>query len=78
PVTMQDDQTGEDIQALRIVLLAKDGTGYHSVSQGVAQAMQRIIALVGMGPWTDEPLKISPKEVKTRRGYKTLTLQLVD
>ncbi|TWG32220.1 hypothetical protein FHX98_6847, partial [Bacillus sp. AK8] len=27
-------------------------------------------------PWTDEPLKIVPYEVKTRKGFKTLTLQL--
>ncbi|MFE2611637.1 hypothetical protein ACFXDI_52175 [Streptomyces mirabilis] len=49
-----------------------------SVSQGVASSLQRIIGIVGQGPWTDEPLKVVPKEVKTRRGFKTLTLALVD
>ncbi|MEC3696422.1 hypothetical protein ABEX84_21400 [Bacillus subtilis] len=76
-VTLNDEQTGEDIQAMRIVLVTKDGTGYHSVSGGVAQSLQRIIGLVGKGPWTDEPLKMVCKEIKTRKGFKTLSLVLM-
>ncbi|KAA0817067.1 hypothetical protein EI975_21260 [Bacillus licheniformis] len=78
PVTLMDEATGEEIQAMRVVLLTADGVGYHSVSQGIVQSLQRIIALVGMGPWDKEPLKIVPKQVTTRRKFKTLTLQLVD
>ncbi|CAF1914874.1 hypothetical protein [Bacillus subtilis] len=77
-VELEDEVTKEPIKAMRIVLLTPDGTGYHSVSQGVASSLQRIIGIVGDGPWTDEPLKIVPKEVKTRRGFKTLTLALMD
>ncbi|AUS18864.1 MULTISPECIES: hypothetical protein [Bacillus amyloliquefaciens group] len=77
-VELEDEVTKETIQAMRVVLLTADGQGYHSVSQGVASSLQRIIGIVGHGPWTDEPLKVVPKEVKTRRGFKTLTLALVD
>ncbi|MFE3068034.1 hypothetical protein ACFXG6_36170 [Streptomyces roseus] len=77
-VELEDEVTKETIQAMRVVLLTADGQGYHSVSQGVASSLQRIIGIVGQGPWTDEPLKVVPKEVKTRRGFKTLTLALVD
>ncbi|MBT2718060.1 hypothetical protein [Bacillus sp. ISL-57] len=76
PITLQDEITKEDVQAMRVVLLTKDGVGYHSVSGGVVSSMQRIIGLVGQGPWTEEPLAIVPKEVKTRKGFKTLTLHL--
>ncbi|WP_436629569.1 hypothetical protein [Bacillus cereus] len=31
--------------------------------------------MVGPAPW-NEPLEIVPVEVKTRKGFKTLTLQL--
>ncbi|MFD9817355.1 hypothetical protein, partial [Streptomyces sp. NPDC059080] len=75
-VELEDEVTKETIQAMRVVLLTADGQGYHSVSQGVASSLQRIIGIVGQGPWTDEPLKVVPKEVKTRRGFKTLTLSL--
>ncbi|MED1518479.1 hypothetical protein P4U63_29235, partial [Bacillus paranthracis] len=64
------------VDALRVVLLDKDGKGYHAVSQGVVSSIQKIISIVGPAPWTDEPLKIVPYEVKTRKGFKTLTLQL--
>ncbi|NRQ87282.1 hypothetical protein HQK35_19040 [Bacillus velezensis] len=77
-VELEDAQTGEKIKAMRIVLLTKDGVGYHSVSKGVASSIQRIIGIMGEGPWTEEPLKICPKEVKTRSGFKTLTLALMD
>ncbi|MFE2406692.1 hypothetical protein [Streptomyces rubiginosohelvolus] len=77
-VELEDEVTKETIQAMRVVLLTADGQGYHSVSKGVASSLQIIIGIVGQGPWTDEPLKVVPKEVKTRRGFKTLTLALVD
>lgn len=76
PISLQDEQTGEDIHAMRVVLLDKDGNGYHAVSSGVVSSLQRIIAIVGAGPWTEEPLKIVPVEKKTRKGFKTLTLRL--
>lgn len=77
PITLQDDVTKEDVQAMRIVLLTKDGVGYHAISQGVVSSLQKVIGIVGPAPWTPA-LKIVPIEVKTRKGYKTLTLQLRD
>ncbi|MGE6604871.1 hypothetical protein ACQKEY_24645 [Lysinibacillus fusiformis] len=76
PIKLEDQQTGEDVEAMRVVLLTADGTGYHAVSGGVVSSMQRIIGIVGQGPWTDEPLKIVPVEKKTLKGFKTLTLKL--
>lgn len=77
PITLQDEQTGEDVQAMRVVLVDKDGVGYHAVSQGIVSSMQRIIGIVGQGPWSDDPLKITVVEKKTRKGFKTLTVKLV-
>jgi len=76
PITLQDDVTGEDVQAMRVVLIDKNGEGYHAVSGGVVSSLQRIIAIVGAGPWTDEPLQVVAVEKKTRKGFKTLTLKL--
>lgn len=76
PIELQDEVTGEMVQAMRVVLLTADGVGYHAVSSGVVSSMQRIIGLVGQGPWTAEPLKVVPVEKKTRKGFKTLTLKL--
>lgn len=75
PIELEDDVTKEKIQAMRVVLLTADGVGYHSVSGGVVSSLQKIIGIVGQAPW-NEPLQVSPVEVKTRKGFKTLTLKL--
>lgn len=74
-ITLQDEITKEDIQAMRIVLVTKDGKAYHSVSQGVLSSLQKVISIVGPAPWVPG-LKVTPVEVKTRKGFKTLTLRL--
>lgn len=76
PVQMVDEKTGEITDALRIVLVSPDGTTYSSVATGVLSSMQKIMGIIGSAPWTPA-LKIMPVEVKTRNGYKTITLSLV-
>jgi hypothetical protein len=74
-ITLQDDVTKEDVNALRVVLIDKDGVGYHSVSSGVVSSLQKVIGIVGQAPWTPA-LKVVPVEKKTRKGFKTLTIRL--
>lgn len=74
-IELEDEITKEKVQAMRVVLLTADGTSYHSVSQGVVSSLQKIIGIVGPAPWKPA-LKVVPVEVKTRKGFKTLTLQL--
>jgi len=75
PITLQDEVTKEDVQAMRVVLLTADGVGYHAVSGGVVSSLQKLIGVVGQAPWTPA-LKVVPVEQKTRKGFKTLTLRL--
>ena len=77
PVTLTDENTGEVVEALRVVLVDKKGVNYDAVSQGIASSLQKIIAIVGMAPWDVEPLKIKVVEQKTRKGFKTNTIELV-
>lgn len=76
PIELLDEQSGEMVKALRIVLIDKEGVGYESVSLGVASSVQKIFAVVGK-PSYNPPLKVMGKEQKTRKGFKTLTLALV-
>lgn len=75
PIELEDEVTKETIQAMRVVLLDKDGVAYHSVSGGVVSSLQKIIGIVGQAPWTPA-LELSCVEVKTRKGFKTMTLKL--
>lgn len=72
-----EGENGEEIPAVRTVLIGADGTCYAAVSNGVISSLQKIFALVGVGPWTP-PLKVVAKEVNTRKGRRTLRLKLAE
>lgn len=77
PVTLTDEETGEIVQALRVVLIDKNGVGYTAVSQGITNSLARIFKIIGMPTWK-EPVKMEVKQVKTRNGNnKVNTLVLL-
>ena len=76
PVTLVDENTGEVVEALRVILVDKNGKNYDAVSQGIASSLQKIFAVVGM-PTFNPPLKMKVVEQKTRKGFKTNTIELV-
>lgn len=76
PVSLTDENTGEVVDALRMVVIDKNGKNYDAVSQGIASSFQKIFAIVGPAPY-DPPLKIKVVEQKTRKGFKTNTIELV-
>ena len=75
PIQLVADETGETIECLRIVLIDEEGKGYESVATGVMSSLEKIFGIVGM-PSYNPPLAVIPREQKTRKGYKTLTLDL--
>ena len=76
PVSLLDENTGEVVNALRTILVDKDGKNYDAVSQGIVSSLQKIFAIVGQ-PSYNPPLKIKVVEQKTRKGFKTNTIELV-
>lgn len=81
PVTLTDEETGEIVEALRTVLIDKNGKAYVAVSGGIANALSRIMSIIGEptnGAWEKEPVKMKIKQVKTRNGNnKVNTIELV-
>lgn len=69
-------EDGELVNAMRIILVTPDGDTYASVATGVYSSLQKIIGIVGPAPW-NPPLKLTPINQPTRRGFKTLTIRLV-
>lgn len=76
PVRMVDENTGELVEAVRIILIDENGVNYDAVSQGVASSLQKILAIVGPAPW-EPALAMKMVTQKTRKGFKTNTLELV-
>ena len=80
PVTLTDEETGELFTALRTVLVTKDGKSYEAVSGGIANAISRIMSIVGPptdGAWEKEPVKMKIKQVQTKGNNKINTIELV-
>lgn len=81
PVQLLDEQTGEVVNALRTILVDKDGVSYVGVSQGVTSALAKIFSIIGSpegGAWKEEPVKMKFKQVKTRNGNnKVNTIELI-
>ena len=76
PITLVDENTGEAVDALRTVLIMDDGMSYEAVSQGIVSSLTKLFAIVGQ-PTYEPPLKIKVVEQKTRKGFKTNTIELV-
>lgn len=81
PVELVDEETGVVVNALRTVLIDKNGKTYTAVSQGITSALSKIFSIVGSpedGAWEKEPVKMKIRQVKTRNGNnKVNTIELV-
>lgn len=75
--TMIDDETGEERDILRTILIAADGKAYHAVSDGLFKALQNFTAILGHpSTWPDEGVGVVAQEIKGRRGFRFLTIKL--
>lgn len=78
PVSLVDENTGEVVNALRTVIVDKNGKSYTAVSEGITNSLSRIFSIVGMPSWKNEPVKMKVKQIKTRNGMnKVNTIELV-
>ena len=75
-VVFQTDN-GEEIEGVRTVLIDSNGDCYATVSDGIRSSLARIFAVVGMPPW-EPPVKMAAREVKTRKGFRVMKLELVE
>lgn len=75
-IMMTNDETGEELPALRVVLIGAGEETMSFVSTGIAASLDLIRTLRGDGPYEPEiPVIVVP--VKTRHGFNTLKLRPV-
>lgn len=77
PVAVTDEETGEILMAVRLVLIAPDGQTAACCSAGAVRSATAIIQLYGQPPW-DPPLYLTVKQVTTRKGRRTFVLGVAD
>lgn len=68
--------TGKFMTLPRIVLIDDEGTSYQAVSMGIFQCLAKIFNLFGQPQSWGEGLPLKVKQVKTRKGYSALTLEI--
>lgn len=64
-------------ECLRCVLIDTQGKTYSSVANGVKTSISNIMMIFGLPPF-DPPIKIKAKTAKTRRGFKTINLKVIE
>ena len=74
PCTLADESTGEVYDAVRTILIDKDGHTYAATSTGIMSSVRNLFNVFGTLHF-DEPVKVVPIEVRVKRG-NTLTLKL--
>lgn len=74
---MAGDNGGPPKEILRCTLLSADGTRYSAASEGIIQAVSRILHYIRPAPWKP-PLKVIPVQGKSRSGRTFYTLKLAE
>lgn len=73
PIHLTDENTGETIQAMRIVLVDESGVSYEAVSGGLVNAVQRILQIFGQPETWETPIPVKPIQKGTRNGNNKVT-----
>lgn len=71
-----ESDNGETVEAYRAVLISPDGKTVSFTSEGVIASLRSIFSIFGLPPW-QPALLVQAKDVKTRRGYRTINLVVV-
>lgn len=72
-----ESESGEVIKQLRTVLISPDGTTCSFCSNGMVNGIKNLAFIYGMPPW-NPALKVKIKQQKTRRGYRTYNIEVIE
>lgn len=73
PIQIVDDETGEVLKTMRMVLVDKNGVGYEAVSTGLVNAVQRILQIFGQPETWEKPIPVKAVQKGTRNGNNKVT-----
>lgn len=76
-VTLVKETTGEVVNTVRTVLIAKDRTTYGCVSDGIRKSVGMIVGLVGPPTWLNG-ITVVPKQLNTKKRNRVYFLDLIE
>ena len=78
PIQLVDENSGELIETMRMVLVDDQGTSYEAVSNGLVNAVARILQIFGQPDTWTAPIKVKPVQKGTRNGNNKVTTLKVE
>lgn len=78
PIQLVDENSGELIETMRMVLVDDQGTSYEAVSTGIVNAVSRILQIFGQPDTWTAPIKVKPVQKGTRNGNNKVTTLKVE
>ena len=78
PIQLVDENSGELIETMRMVLVDDQGTSYEAVSTGIVNAVSRILQIFGQPDTWTAPIKVKPVQEGTRNGNNKVTTLKVE
>lgn len=73
-IEVENEETGENETAPRVVLIDEKGAAYQSVSVGMFNAVKNLIQVFGAPTW-DDPIPCTVKQISVKNG-SMLTLEV--
>ena len=78
PIQLVDENSGELIETMRMVLVDDQGVSYEAVSTGIVNAVARILQIFGQPDTWQDPIKVKPVQKGTRNGNNKVTTLKVE
>jgi hypothetical protein len=75
-VTFVSKETGEVVNAPRVVLIDENGDAFHATSMGVLTALRNIRLAVGE-LWGQKPVRVIPEQKQGNNGWEFITLRVL-
>lgn len=72
-----ESEDGELIKQMRIVLISPSGETCSFCSNGVVKGIKNLMFVYGVPPW-NPAVKVRVKQVKTRKGFRTYNIEVVE
>ena len=75
-VTINDANTGGEVEAVRTILLDADGSAYAAISDGLMGSLRDVFGIMGQPAEWPEPLPVQVQEKRSNAGRRFMTLVL--
>lgn len=76
-ITTVSEQSGEQVNVPRVVLIDEKGKGYQGVSLGLYNSVKRIVTMFGLPSTWEKPHTVEVQQVELKQG-RTFNLIMID